>query len=66
MGAVHHVVIRDITGSTIFYDTVDLEWFINCVGIVFTAGRLSRYAFAQLSNHVHFLIRTGITPIEQR
>jgi putative transposase len=62
-GAVHHVMIRGITRSTIFYDTVDLERFIDRVGIVFTAGRLSCYAFALLSNHVHFLLRTGITPI---
>jgi putative transposase len=62
-GAVHHAMIRGITRSAIFYDTVDLERFIDRAGIVFAEGRLSCYAFALLSNHVHLLLRTGITPI---
>jgi putative transposase len=62
-GAVHHVMVRGITRSAIFYDTVDMNRFIDRAGAVFTEGRLGCYAFALLSNHIHLLLRTGITPI---
>ena len=62
-GAVHHVMVRGITRSAIFYDNVDRDRFIDRAGMVFAEGRTTCYAFALLSNHVHLLLRTGITPI---
>jgi REP element-mobilizing transposase RayT len=56
-------MVRGITHSAIFYDSVDLERFLDRAGIVFTEGKLDCYAFALLSNHAHLLLRTGITPI---
>jgi hypothetical protein len=56
-------MVRGITRSAIFYDSVDLERFLDRAGIVFTEGKLGCYAFALLSNHAHLLLRTGITPI---
>jgi putative transposase len=62
-GAVHHVVVRGIIRSAIFYDNVDKNRFMDRVGMVLTEGKTTCYAFAFLSNHVHLLLRTGITPI---
>lgn len=62
-GAVHHVMVRGITRSAIFYDTVDMDRFIDRAGIILAEGRIGCYAFSLLSNHIHLLLRTGITPI---
>jgi len=62
-GAVHHVMVRGIARSAIFYDSGDLNRFIDRAGMVFTEGKLGCYAFALLSNHVHLLLRTTATPV---
>jgi putative transposase len=63
VGAVHHVMVRGITHSDIFYDDVDRDRFIERLALVLKEGKTACYAFALLSNHVHILLRTGITPI---
>ena len=60
-GAVHHLMIRGIAGSDIFYDDVDRDRFVERAGKVFAEEKTACYAFALLSNHVHFLLRTGRT-----
>jgi putative transposase len=62
-GAVHHLMVRGIAGNSIFFDDVDRDRFIDRVEGVFTEGRATCYAFALLSNHAHFLIRTGEAPM---
>jgi REP element-mobilizing transposase RayT len=62
-GAVHHLMIRGIAGSSIFYDDVDRDRFVERTGKVFTEEKTACYAFALLSNHAHFLLRTGRTPM---
>jgi putative transposase len=62
-GAVHHVMVRGITRNAIFYDNEDRDRFIERAARVFGEGRITCYAFAMLSNHVHLLLRTGIIPI---
>ena len=56
-GAVHHVMVRGITRSAIFYDNVDRDRFIDRAGIVLAEGKTACYAFALLSNHVHLLLK---------
>ena len=62
-GAVHHLMVRGITRRSIFYDDTDKDRFIDRVEKVFTEGETSCYAFALLSNHLHLLVRTGVTPV---
>jgi putative transposase len=62
-GAVHHVMVRGITRSAIFYDDFDRNGFIERLAHVLSEGKVSCYAFAFLSNHVHLLLRTGIVPV---
>jgi hypothetical protein len=38
-GAVHHLMVRGITRSAIFYDGVDREQFIDRAGMVFAEER---------------------------
>jgi putative transposase len=64
-GAVHHVMVRGITRGAIFYDNADRDRFIDRAEMVFGEGKTTCYAFAFLSNHVHILLRTGITPISR-
>jgi hypothetical protein len=50
-------------GSAIFFDNTDRNRFIDRIGTVLTEGKTTCYAFAFLSNHAHFLVRTGTSPI---
>ena len=54
-------MIRGIAGSDIFYDDVDRDRFVERARKVFVEEKTACYAFALLSNHVHFLLRTGQT-----
>ena len=56
-------MIRGIAGSDIFYDDVDRDRFVERARKVFVEEKTACYAFALLSNHVHFLLRTGKTPM---
>jgi putative transposase len=62
-GAVHHVMVRGITRSAIFYDDVDRNGFVERLARVLSEGKAGCYAFAFLPNHVHLLLRTGIAPV---
>ena len=62
-GAVHHLMVRGITRGAIFYDNVDRDRFIDRSERVFTEGRCPCYAFTLLPNHVHLLLKTGVTPV---
>jgi putative transposase len=62
-GAVHHVMVRGIARSDLFYDNTERNRFIDRMETVFTEGKTGCYAFALLSNHVHLLVRTGSSPL---
>lgn len=62
-GVLHHVIIRGIERRRIFKDNKDRDGLLNRVADLFPATKTSCYAFAFLSNHAHFLIRTGATSL---
>jgi putative transposase len=62
-GALHHIIVRGIEKNPIFKDFRDYENFLTRLGTILTETSTSCYAWALISNHVHLLLRTGITPI---
>jgi putative transposase len=64
-GVLHHVIIRGIERRSIFKDNQDRDHLLDRVADLFPATKTSCYAWAFLSNHAHFLIRTGTTSLSQ-
>ena len=58
-GAVHHVIIRGIERRKIFRDSRDRNNFLERVGKLVPETNTACYAWALMSNHAHFLFRTG-------
>jgi putative transposase len=62
-GALHHIIIRGIEKRKIFEDDKDRYQFIKRLGNVITEAETPIYAWALMPNHVHLLLKTGLTPI---
>jgi len=62
-GALHHIIVRGIERRRIFWDDADRESFVNRLGKVLSETQTDCFAWAILPNHVHVLLRTGLTPI---
>ena len=62
-GALHHVVIPDIERKKIFRSSTDQVDFLSRLEDLIPKTNMSCYAWALLSNHAHFLLRTGDTPL---
>ncbi len=62
-GVLHHVIIRGIERRKIFKDNKDKDNFLDRLGTLLPETRITCYAWALLSNHAHFLFRTGDTPL---
>ncbi|HJX35255.1 MAG TPA: transposase [Desulfatiglandales bacterium] len=58
-GVLHHVIIRGIERRHIFKDDKDRNNFIERLETLLPETHTSCYAWALLSNHAHFLFRTG-------
>ncbi|MBN2123115.1 MAG: transposase [Deltaproteobacteria bacterium] len=58
-GLLHHVMIRGIERRKIFSDDRDRENFIERLSVLLPETKTQCYAWAFLSNHAHFLIRSG-------
>jgi len=58
-GVLHHVIIRGIERRNIFEDNNDRDNLLDRLADLLPATKTSCYAWAFLSNHAHFLIRTG-------
>jgi len=58
-GVLHHVIIRGIERREIFRDDKDRDNFIGRLKTLLSETGTSCYAWALLSNHAHFLLRTG-------
>jgi len=57
----HHVIIRGIERRNIFEDDKDRDNLLRRLGQLLPATKTSCYAWAMLSNHAQFLLRTGAT-----
>jgi putative transposase len=64
-GVLHHVMIRGIERRNIFYDDNDRDDFIERLDALCPATQTTCYAWSFLSNHAHFLFRTGTSPLSQ-
>jgi putative transposase len=62
-GALHHIIIRGIERRVIFRNNSDRDAFLDRFGELLLGSSTSCYAWALLSNHAHFLLRTGNIPI---
>ena len=60
-GVLHHVIVRGIERRNIFEDNKDRDNLLKRLGELLPATKTSCYAWAMLSNHAHFLLRTGTT-----
>ena len=58
-GALHHVIIRGIERRKIFQSDYDRENFIVRLSGLITESKIDCYAWALLSNHGHFLLKTA-------
>jgi len=58
-GVIHHVIIRGIERGEIFRDTTDRNDMVDRLSDLLPATHTSCYAWAFLSNHAHFLFRSG-------
>ena len=62
-GAIHHVIVRGIERCTIFRDDTDRFDFLERIGGIVGETNTSCYAWSLMSNHFHFLLKTGSAPI---
>jgi len=62
-GVLHHVIIRGIERRKIFRNNKDREDFIERLEVLCPGTQTTCYAGAFVSNHAHFLFRTGTEPL---
>ena len=62
-GALHHIIARGIERRKIFYDDDDRDNFLERLGNILTETGTPCFAWALIPNHLHILLKTGITPI---
>ena len=62
-GALHHIMVHGIEHRQIFLDDVDRDAFVNRLGHVLIETHTDCFAWALIPNHLHLLLRTGLTPI---
>ena len=58
-GVLHHIIIRGIERRKIFRDDKDKNNFTDRLSILLPETQTACYAWALLSNHAHFLFRSG-------
>jgi len=58
-GVLHHVIIRGIERKKIFRDETDQMDFIDRLARLVPETKTSCYAWALMTNHAHFLFRSG-------
>jgi putative transposase len=64
-GVLHHVMIRGIERRKIFRNNKDREDFIERLENLCPEAQTYCYAWAFMSNHAHFLFRTGTEPLSR-
>jgi putative transposase len=58
-GVLHHIIIRGIERRKIFRDDKDKNNFADRLSILLPETQTTCYAWSLLSNHAHFLFRSG-------
>jgi REP element-mobilizing transposase RayT len=62
-GALHHMLIRGIERKPIFKDKIDYANFIDRLSKVLVETGTDCFEWASITDHAHFLFRTGMVPI---
>ncbi|MBW1790034.1 MAG: transposase [Deltaproteobacteria bacterium] len=62
-GVLHHIMIRGIERRKIFINDRDREDFLARLSKLLPQTETACYAWVFLSNHAHFLFRTGLIPL---
>jgi putative transposase len=62
-GALHHIIVRGIERRDIFKDSTDKINFLDRLELIVAETSTPCFAWALMTNHVHLLLRTGLTPI---
>ena len=62
-GAVHHVMVRGVDRRDIFKDDRDARDLLRRLSDVLPESGCSCYAWVLMSNHYHFVVRTGEVPV---
>ena len=62
-GALHHIIVRGIERRKIFLDDTDRNSFLDRLGTILKNTTTPCFAWALIPNHVHLLLRTGLTPL---
>ena len=62
-GVLHHIMIRGIERRNIFRIKKDREDFLDRLSTLLPETQTSCYAWVLMSNHAHFLFRTGNVPL---
>jgi len=62
-GALHHIIFRGIERRNLFRDNADRDNFSERLGNVLTETGTVCFAWVLMPNHVHLLLKTGLTPI---
>jgi putative transposase len=58
-GVLHHIIIRGIERGKLFRNDQDKDNFIDRLASILTATQTACYGWALMSNHAHFLFRSG-------
>lgn len=62
-GALQHIIVRGIERRKIFWDDTDRNNFLKRLEIVLIETRTPCFAWALMPNHLHLLLRTGLSSI---
>jgi REP element-mobilizing transposase RayT len=62
-GALHHIIVRGIERRAIFKDRTDRSNFLKRLGTILSETATPCYAWVLIHNHVHLLLKTGLTPV---
>ena len=62
-GALQHIIVRGIEDKAIFRDHRDRNNFLDRLGEILSETSTPCFAWALMANHVHLLLKTGLTPI---
>ena len=62
-GVLHHVMVRGIEERRIFSDDRDRDNFVGRLAVLIPETSVVCYAWSLMTNHVHLLLRTGLTPL---
>ena len=62
-GVLHHIIIRGIEHRAIFRDDFDRENLLERLSILVPETQSICYAWVLMSNHAHFLLRSGASGI---